>query len=33
MARKINKSLLSEGEMRRFMKLANISPLQEMGGS
>ena len=31
MARKINKSLLSEGEMRRFMKLANISPLQEMG--
>ena len=33
MARKINKSLLSEGEMRRFMKLANISPLQEMGMS
>ncbi len=33
MARKINKSLLSEGEMRRFMKLAKISPLQEMGGS
>ena len=33
MARKINKALLTEGEMRRFMKLANISPLQEMGMS
>jgi hypothetical protein len=31
MARKTNKAILTEGEMRRFMKLANISPLEEMG--
>jgi hypothetical protein len=31
MARK-KKTLLTEGEMRRFMKLANIAPIQEMGG-
>ena len=31
MARKTNKAILTEGEMRRFMKLAKISPLQEMG--
>jgi hypothetical protein len=30
MARKTNKAILTEGEMRRFMKLAKISPLQEM---
>ena len=30
MARKKN-TLLTEGEMRRFMKLANISPINEMG--
>ena len=33
MARKTNKAILTEGEMRRFMKLAKISPLKEMGGS
>jgi len=27
------KTLLSESEIRQFMKLANIKPLQEMGGS
>ena len=27
------KTLLSESEIRQFMKLANIQPLQEMGGS
>ena len=26
------KKLLSESEIRQFMKLANIQPLQEMGG-
>ena len=26
------KTLLSESEIRQFMKLANIKPLQEMGG-
>ena len=26
------KKLLSESEIRQFMKLANIKPLQEMGG-
>jgi hypothetical protein len=31
MARKTNKAILTEGEMRRFMKLANVSPLKEMG--
>ena len=31
MARKTNKAILTEGEMRRFMKLAKISPLKEMG--
>ena len=30
MARRKQKQLLSEGEMRRFMKLANISPINEM---
>ena len=33
MARKTNKAILTEGEMRRFMKLAKISPLKEMGMS
>ena len=32
MARRKTKRLLSEGEMRRFMKLAKISPMNEMGG-
>ena len=27
------KTLLTESEIRQFMKLANIKPLQEMGGS
>ena len=27
------KTLLTETEIRQFMKLANIKPLQEMGGS
>ena len=31
MARRKTKRLLSEGEMRRFMKLAKISPMNEMG--
>ena len=31
MARRKQKQLLSEGEMRRFMKLAKISPINEMG--
>ena len=31
MARRKTKRLLSEGEMRRFMKLASISPMNEMG--
>jgi hypothetical protein len=26
------KTLLTESEIRQFMKLANIKPLQEMGG-
>ena len=26
------KTLLTEAEIRQFMKLANIEPLQEMGG-
>ena len=26
------KTLLTESEIRQFMKLANIEPLQEMGG-
>lgn len=30
MARRKQKQLLSEGEMRRFMKLAKISPINEM---
>ena len=32
MARNKTKRLLSEGEMRRFMKLASISPMNEMYG-
>merc|ERR1712072_1562796 len=32
MARRKKKRLLSEGEMRRFMKLASISPMNEMYG-
>ena len=32
MARRKTKRLLSEGEMRRFMKLASISPMNEMYG-
>jgi hypothetical protein len=27
------KTLLTESEIRQFMKLANIEPIQEMGGS
>jgi hypothetical protein len=27
------KTLLTESEIRQFMKLANIKPIQEMGGS